>query len=119
MPHCLRKTKPCLLRIRNAKTNELMSTRHDSHSEDLNTLTEDAGDMAASTMDTASERFAGAREQFDDAMDQGKEVYENLREAAEKQAKAAGQFVRNNPYKAIGIAAGIAVLIGLMLRRRK
>jgi ElaB/YqjD/DUF883 family membrane-anchored ribosome-binding protein len=96
-----------------------MSKRNNSTSEDLNTLTDDAGDMVASTMDAASERFAGAREQFENALEQGKEVCNNLREATARQAKAAGEFVRKNPYTAIGIAAGVAVLIGLMMRRRK
>jgi ElaB/YqjD/DUF883 family membrane-anchored ribosome-binding protein len=96
-----------------------MTTRPKALTEDLNTVTEDAGDMVASTMDTGSDRFAAARDQLDDAMDQGREIYNNLREATAKQAKAAGEYVRNNPYKAIGIAAGVAVLLGLMLRRRK
>jgi ElaB/YqjD/DUF883 family membrane-anchored ribosome-binding protein len=96
-----------------------MSKRHNAKSEDLNTLTDDAGDMVASTMDTASDRFAGARDQLGNALEQGKEVCNNLRDATARQAKAAGEFVRNNPYTSIGIAAGVAVMIGLLIRRRK
>jgi ElaB/YqjD/DUF883 family membrane-anchored ribosome-binding protein len=96
-----------------------MTTRQNTATEDLSTLTQDAGDMVGSSSDMSHERFGAAREQLDHAMEQGKQLYANLREATTKQAKVADEFVRNNPYKAVGIVAGIAVVIGLLINRRR
>lgn len=96
-----------------------MTTRQNTATEDLSTLTQDAGDMVGSSAEITAPRFAAAREQFDHALEQGKEIYNNLREVTAKQAKVADQFVRDNPYKTIGIVAGLAVVIGLLLNRRK
>lgn len=94
-----------------------MTTRQNT--EDLSTLTQDAGDMVGSSAEIAHHRLGAAREQIDHALEQGKQIYNNLREATSKQAKVADEFVRNNPYKTVGIVAGLAIVVGLLISRRK
>jgi ElaB/YqjD/DUF883 family membrane-anchored ribosome-binding protein len=46
----------------------------------------------------------------------------HLQEAAVAKAKAAGhatdEFVHQNPWKSIGISAGVGLLVGLLVSRR-
>ena len=42
----------------------------------------------------------------------------NVQEKAIAGAKATDQMIRDNPYKTLGIALGVGVLIGYLLRRR-
>jgi ElaB/YqjD/DUF883 family membrane-anchored ribosome-binding protein len=62
--------------------------------------------------------LAVATDQARHIMDAGLDVYSS----AAKQTKAAGKqvdrYVHNNPWVAIGAAAGIGLLIGFMLRRK-
>ena len=68
---------------------------------------------------------AGIRDvavKVDENLESAKERLAVLEEFLARNAKAAAQatesYVRNNPWPALGIAAGIGLLIGLLLRRR-
>ena len=75
--------------------------------------------MLAATADVAGEKVAEARKRLNKALDQGREVYDDMRERAVDGAKAADEFIRENPYAAIGIGVGVGVLIGLLLHGRR
>ena len=96
-----------------------MTTRQNTATEDLSTITQDAGDMVGSAAEISQHRASAAREQFEHALEQGRQICNNLKDATAKQAKVADEFVRNNPYKALGIAAGVAVLVSLLFSRRR
>jgi ElaB/YqjD/DUF883 family membrane-anchored ribosome-binding protein len=55
-------------------------------------------------------------------MEQAKVELVHLQDAAVAQAKAAGQaadaFVHENPWKSVGVAAGLGLVLGLLLSRR-
>jgi ElaB protein len=68
--------------------------------------------------DVASEKFDALRERVSTALDHGKESLEDLRVEATKRARQADELVRENPYYAIGIAAGVGALIGLFMAHR-
>ena len=72
----------------------------------------------AATADVAGDKVAEARKRLAAALESGKELYGRVRDKAVEGAKAADQTVRENPYQAIGIAAGVGALIGFLLARR-
>jgi ElaB/YqjD/DUF883 family membrane-anchored ribosome-binding protein len=47
-----------------------------------------------------------------------KDVQEMLTERTKDAAKAADTYVRENPWTALGVAAGIGIVAGLLMRRR-
>jgi ElaB/YqjD/DUF883 family membrane-anchored ribosome-binding protein len=47
-----------------------------------------------------------------------KDVQEMLTERTKEAAKAADTYVRQNPWTALGVAAGIGIVAGLLMRRR-
>ena len=86
--------------------------------ESMEKLGEDTQAVLAATANLAEEKVDEARERLSDAMAAAREVYANMQKRAVASAKAADQAVRNNPYRAIGIALGAGALIGFLLSRR-
>jgi ElaB/YqjD/DUF883 family membrane-anchored ribosome-binding protein len=80
-------------------------------STDLTALAEDAQELLAATADVAGEKVVQARKRLSDSL-----TY--VRETIVENAKCADQAVRDNPYKAIGVAAGVGVLIGVLIGLR-
>jgi ElaB/YqjD/DUF883 family membrane-anchored ribosome-binding protein len=81
-------------------------------------LLEDAKDLLAATAHVAEEKVVEARKRLGAAIDKGKEAWNNVQEKAVAGAKATDQVIRDNPYKSLGVALGVGVLIGYLLRRR-
>jgi len=74
---------------------------------------------------TADEVSAGAvqlRERVRERMDKAKAELIHLQQVTIEKAKAAGhatdEFVHENPWKSIGIAAGVGLVVGLLISRR-
>jgi ElaB/YqjD/DUF883 family membrane-anchored ribosome-binding protein len=51
-------------------------------------------------------------------VDSGVDVYNNLAEKTQAVGKRVDGYVRTNPWMMIGAAAGVGLLLGLMIRRR-
>lgn len=51
------------------------------------------------------------------AKGKAQEVYGRVAERTELTASDVDQFIRTRPYEAVGIAAGVGLLIGLLVRR--
>ncbi|HSY75146.1 MAG TPA: hypothetical protein VK810_06730 [Dongiaceae bacterium] len=81
-------------------------------------LLEDAKDLLAATAHVAEEKVVEARKRLGAAIEKGKDAWNSVQEKAVAGAKATDQVIRDNPYKALGIALGAGVLIGYLLRRR-
>lgn len=90
--------------------------------DDLRMVVADAGELLRMTADQAGEDAADLRNRIQARMNQAKADLAHLQEAAVVRAKAAGhaadEFVHDNPWKAIGIAAGVGLVIGLLVSRR-
>ena len=84
----------------------------------MDTLVEDARALVAATSEVAGEKVAEARQRLSTALERGKEIYSDAQDKAIAGAKAGDEFVRNNPYAMIGIAAGVGTLFGYLLSRR-
>jgi ElaB/YqjD/DUF883 family membrane-anchored ribosome-binding protein len=85
--------------------------------DDLKSLLQEAEEALSSTAGDAGEKFDELRERLRTALDSGKDTLERLRTEASRRAKQADQMVRDNPYYAIGIAAGVGAIIGILVSR--
>ena len=90
--------------------------------EDLRLVVSDAEELVRATAGQAGEKVSNARARAEESIraaktgiaDAGHLAAEHSREAA----KAADDYVRENPWAAVGIAAGVGVLIGLLISRK-
>ena len=69
------------------------------------------GETIANLRDKALETISGAKEKI--ASLEG-----SLTDKTKDVAAGADEFVHRNPWEAIGVAAGLGILIGLLIRRR-
>lgn len=87
--------------------------------EDLHVLVQEAEKMMG---DSISEHTADAvsalRVRFDAAQERLGELYEGARQKVVAGAKCTDTAIRENPYQAMAIAAGVGLLVGILLGRR-
>ena len=90
--------------------------------QDLKIVISDAEDLLRATASTAGERVAAAREKVSDSLQRAKvklaEVEDVIVDKSKQAARATDEYVRDNPWRAVGIAAGIGVIIGMLISRR-
>ena len=90
--------------------------------DDLTAVIKDAESLlrvtAAQTGDKVEEIRARAEETVRNAKARLGEVEEQALERAREFAGDADEYVRGNPWQAVGIAAGIGLLVGLFMSRR-
>lgn len=106
----------------NAKTNTSISVPKDKLMEDLRLVMTDAEELLRATASQAGEGAAAARARIQESLQVVKErlgeaetaVIERTRQAA----KITDQYVHDNPWKSIGISAGVGVIIGMLIARR-
>ena len=90
--------------------------------EDLRLVVSDAEELLRATASQAGEGAAAVRARIQENLQTVKEslidaetaVIERTRQAA----KVTDQYVHDNPWKAIGIAAGVGALVGMLIARR-
>ncbi len=86
-------------------------TRSEAHdSSHLKVLLHDAERALSNTAGAAGEKFDALRERMRDALEAG-------RDEAKRRAKQADEMVHEHPYYAVGIAAGIGAVIGILVSR--
>ena len=89
---------------------------------DLRVVIADAEELLRMTADQAGEGAADIRGRVEAKMEQAKVDLLHLQVAAVAKARAAGhatdEFVHENPWKSIGIAAGVGLVVGLLISRR-
>lgn len=66
----------------------------------------------------ANDTFATLRERFEKAQDRLTGLYGDARKKAVDAAKRADTAVREHPYESLAIAAGVGLIIGLLLGRQ-
>jgi ElaB/YqjD/DUF883 family membrane-anchored ribosome-binding protein len=83
---------------------------------------ENMDDAAASEARSASDAAASTAERIGDSLEQGRaalaEMQAYLKEQTRECMRTTDAYVRDNPWQSIGIAAGIGLLVGLLIRRR-
>ena len=90
--------------------------------QDMRTVISDAEDLLRATANQAGEKIAVARERIQDSLHQAKvklaEAEAVVTERAKQAARYTDDYVHHNPWRAIGVAAGIGLLLGLLMVRR-
>lgn len=90
--------------------------------DDLQTVIRDAEGLLRATAAQGGEKIQEVRTRAEESVRQAKDRLAGIEKETIERAQAlagdANEFVRNNPWQAVGIAAGIGVLLGLLLSRR-
>lgn len=89
---------------------------------DLRTVISDAEEVLKVTAGQATAGAAELRVRMQERLQQAKIRLQDLQDSAVARAKAAGHaaddYVHDHPWKAIGAAAGVGMIIGLLIGRR-
>lgn len=89
---------------------------------DLKVVVADAEELLRATANQAGEKVAVARAKIQESLQEAKYRLARAEEAivdrTREAAKATDQYVHDNPWTAVGIAAGIGFLMGLLIGRR-
>lgn len=89
---------------------------------DLHQGIADSEEMLKLTADEVSAGAVQLRERVRVRMEKAKAELVHLQQVTVEKAKAAGhatdEFVHQNPWKSIGISAGVGLVVGLLISRR-
>lgn len=90
--------------------------------EDLQTVVADAEALLKATASQAGEKVQEARAKAEESLAAARERLADVQEDALRQARElvteGEEYIRENPWQALGIAAGVGLLLGLLLSRR-
>ncbi len=111
-----------------SNANQTAAITKDKLVEDVKVLTKDVQDLLKATASVVGEKAADARVKVEEslkvAQDKLSVVQENVKAKGREAAAVTDEYVRDNPWNAVGIAAGVGFLLGIgfaagtFLRRR-
>ncbi|MEI7428817.1 MAG: DUF883 family protein [Betaproteobacteria bacterium] len=89
---------------------------------DLKVVVADAEDILRATAGVAGEKMAELRERIGERLQDAKLRLEEAEalviDKTKAAAAAADEYVNENPWQAVGIAAGVGLLLGIIIARR-
>jgi ElaB/YqjD/DUF883 family membrane-anchored ribosome-binding protein len=87
---------------------------------DLKAVLADADDLLSITAENASGKISETRAKMKARLDEVKTrlAGSELAAAAKQAGKTADTYVHENPWKSAGIAAGVGLIVGLLIGRR-
>jgi ElaB/YqjD/DUF883 family membrane-anchored ribosome-binding protein len=98
------------------------TTQQDRLMGDLNAVIQDSEELLKATASQAGESTKALRERARLRLDKARVSLHHLQDAAIEKAKAAGHrtddYVHDHPWQSVGIAAGIGLLLGMLISRR-
>ena len=86
---------------------------------DINLVLRDAEELLKATANANSENVTEVRRRLASALESAKATYERLKEKTVKAAQTTDHAIREHAYESIGIACGVALLLGVLLGRRR
>ncbi len=86
--------------------------------EDLRLVAEDTEELIKATGGELSSRAREVQERLKSLLHDAQDTCERLEEQASAGIKATDLVIRNNPYRAIGIAVGVGFLAAYLLKRK-
>lgn len=85
-------------------------------------VVKDAEQLLRFAVHDAGQGYAEAREHLEESLKRAREELADLEAAAVDGARRAGRatdsYVRRHPWESIGVAAGVGLLLGLLIARR-
>jgi ElaB/YqjD/DUF883 family membrane-anchored ribosome-binding protein len=89
---------------------------------DLKTVMNDAEALLRATSTQTGEKIQEVRARAEESLRQAKQRLSSIEDEALRRARevadATDGYVRENPWQSVGIAAGVGLLLGLLLARR-
>lgn len=89
---------------------------------DLQTVVQDAEALLRETSAQTGEKIQGVRARAEQSLGKAKaliaEAEVDARDRARKAATTAEAYVQDQPWHSLGVAAGIGVILGLLINRR-
>src|SRR5262245_22047335 len=85
---------------------------------DLRNLVADAEELLRAMASQAGEKVAEARQRIEQTLTEGKRALAdaNLVQKSKETADLADDYIRYNPWRAIAIAVGVGLVLGLFIR---
>jgi ElaB/YqjD/DUF883 family membrane-anchored ribosome-binding protein len=81
-----------------------------------------SGQGAANSLRSVGEAAASAAQRVGDSLEQGRAAWADMQavvsERTRECVRTTDTYVRENPWQAVGLAAGIGLVIGLLIGRR-
>lgn len=89
--------------------------------QDLQVVVSDAEELLKATASQAGEKVSAARERIQDSLTAAKarlaDAEEAMLEKTRQAARATDEYVHDNPWRAVGIAAGVGLVVGMLISR--
>lgn len=89
--------------------------------QDLQLVVADAEELLRATAGQAGEKVSAARERIQDSLTSAKArlavTQEAMLEKTKQAAHATDEYVHDNPWRAVGIAAGVGLVVGMLISR--
>ena len=90
--------------------------------DDFNAVISDAEQLLKSVAAEGGEKAAGMRAKIEENLKAAKETLQDIQGTVVEKTRAAAHatddYVHEHPWHAIGVAAGVGVVLGLLLNRR-
>ena len=91
--------------------------------QDLRIVVSDAEELLRATAGQAGEKVSAIRERIQENLAAAKErlaaAQESIVVKTKQAAKATDEYVHENPWKAVGIAAGAGLVVGMLISRSR
>lgn len=89
---------------------------------DLKVVINDAEELLRATAGQAGEKVAAARARAEEGLDRARarlrDLEDDIAQRGRRAVDATDEFVRRDPWKAVGIAVGVGLIVGLLVSRR-
>jgi ElaB/YqjD/DUF883 family membrane-anchored ribosome-binding protein len=86
--------------------------------DDLQNLVQHAEELLRATADTATEGASQARERAEESLVALRSRLESFEREMKGRAKAVDGYVQDNPWTAVAVVGGVALLLGLIMGRK-
>jgi len=94
----------------------------DKLAQDLKTVVSDMEELLRATASQAGEKVSALREKMQENLHRAKvklaEAEDVLIDKSKQAARVTDEYVHDHPWRAVGIAAGVGLLVGLLIGRR-
>lgn len=89
--------------------------------QDLQLVVSDAEELLKATAGQAGDKVSAARERIQESLSAARarlgEAQDAMLEKTKQAARATDEYVHENPWRAVGIAAGVGLVIGMLISR--
>jgi len=93
--------------------------KHTRTNGDHQTVARHAKSLIAATSIIADANIDNARQKLAEVIETAKDGLDYVEESVAEGASRTDEFVRKNPYQAVGLGVGIGLVLGLYLCRRR